>query len=360
MDRIEFFTSHPDFLWVNEVLTITLFSSVAWIVWRLFIGRLERHTSDSAESRVHAIIHSIKTPISTLIWLWPGTISLGLILGNYFDYSLNFLDTTKHALVVFTLAWISYRLSTNIEINVIARGKHDATTINGIGKLSRMIIIVIGLVSVLQSMGLSLSGVMTMGGVGGLVAGFAAKDLLSNFFGGWMIYFDKPFKVGDWIRSPDRSIEGTVERIGWRMSVIRTFDKRPLYIPNAIFSSIVVENPSRMTNRRIKETIGIRYDDAEKMHTIIKAVKQMLRNHPAIDTRQTMIVNFDSFGPSSLDFFIYTFTKTVNWIEFHEVKQDVLLKVIQIIHQQGADVAFPTQTLKIDPAAEPEISNIVR
>jgi MscS family membrane protein len=357
MDRIEFFTSHPDFLWVNEVLTITLFSTVAWIVWRVFIGRIEKHTSDSAESRMHAIVHSIKTPVSTLIWMWPGTLSLGLVLGNYFDYSLNFLDTAKHALVVFTLAWIAYRLSNNIELNIIARGKHDATTINGIGKLSRMIIIVIGLVSVLQSMGLSLSGVMTMGGVGGLVAGFAAKDLLSNFFGGWMIYFDKPFKVGDWIRSPDRSIEGTVERIGWRMSVIRTFDKRPLYIPNAIFSSIVVENPSRMTNRRIKETIGLRYADADKIEPIIHAVTAMLRSHPAIDTRQTMIVNFDSFGPSSLDFFIYTFTKTVNWIEFHQIKQDVLLKVINIIHQHDADVAFPTQTLKFDPAVEPTIQS---
>ncbi len=68
-----------------------------------------------------------------------------------------------------------------------------------------------------------------------------------------MIYFDRPFKVGDWIRSPDRQIEGTVERIGWRMTIIRTFDKRPLYVPNSVFSSIVVENPSRMLNRRIYE-----------------------------------------------------------------------------------------------------------
>ena len=91
---------------------------------------------------------------------------------------------------------------------------------------------------------------------------FAAKDLLANFFGGLTIYLDRPFAVGDWIRSPDREIEGTVERIGWRLTLIRTFDKRPLYIPNAVFTTIAVENPSRMHNRRIYETIGIRYDDA--------------------------------------------------------------------------------------------------
>ena len=105
---------------------------------------------------------------------------------------------------------------------------------------------------------------LTFGGVGGLIVGLAAKDLLSNFFGGMMIYFDRPFKVGDWIRSPDRQIEGTVERIGWRMTIIRTFDKRPLYVPNSVFSSIVVENPSRMLNRRINETFGLRYQDADK------------------------------------------------------------------------------------------------
>jgi MscS family membrane protein len=201
----------------------------------------------------------------------------------------------------------------------------------------------------MQAFGLSLSGLLTFGGVGGLIVGLAAKDLLSNFFGGLMIYFDRPFKVGDWIRSPDRQIEGTVERIGWRMTIIRTFDKRPLYVPNSVFSNIVVENPSRMLNRRIYEKIGLRYDDAEKMPQIITAVKEMLKNHKDIDARQTLIVNFDTFGPSSLHFFIYTFTKTVNWVRYHEVKQDVLLQVINIIKEHEADIAFPTQTLKLDP-----------
>ena len=87
-----------------------------------------------------------------------------------------------------------------------------------------------------------------------------------------MIYLDRPFSVGDWIRSPDKEIEGTVEDIGWRLTRIRTFDKRPLYIPNSIFASISVENPSRMSNRRIYEKIGIRYDDVSKMNTIVTEV----------------------------------------------------------------------------------------
>ena len=106
--------------------------------------------------------------------------------------------------------------------------------------------------------------------------GFAAKDLLANFFGGMMIYMDRPFSVGEWIRSPDKEIEGTVEDIGWRLTRIRTFDKRPLYIPNSVFANISVENPSRMTSRRIYETVGIRYDDIDKMDLIVAQVKGML------------------------------------------------------------------------------------
>ena len=170
-----------------------------------------------------------------------------------------------------------------------------------------------------------------------------------------MIYMDRPFDVGDWIRSPDKEIEGTVEKIGWRLTTIRTFEKRPLYVPNAIFTSIAVENPSRMSNRRIKETIGIRYDDVVKMEDIVTEVKEMLKEHDDIDANQTLIVNFNEFAPSSLDFFIYTFTKTTNWIKFHEVKQNVLLKIIRIIESHGAQTAFPTSTLHI--RQEPHVSD---
>ncbi|NIP74156.1 MAG: mechanosensitive ion channel, partial [Gammaproteobacteria bacterium] len=120
-----------------------------------------------------------------------------------------------------------------------------------------------------------------------------------------MVYLDRPFAVGDWIRSPDRDIEGTVEDIGWRLTRIRTFDKRPLYVPNATFSTIAVENPSRMHNRRIYETVGIRYDDADKMGPIVADVRAMLEAHPDIETGRLLMVNFNAFAPSSLDFFIY-------------------------------------------------------
>ncbi|HHT00034.1 MAG TPA: mechanosensitive ion channel, partial [Thiomicrospira sp.] len=124
---------------------------------------------------------------------------------------------------------------------------------------------------------------------------------------------------------------------------------------NGIFANIAIENPSRMTNRRIKETMGIRYADVHKMREIIKGVKQMLREHPEIDNNQTLIVNFNAFNSSSLDFFIYTFTKTTDWIKFHEIKQDVLLTISDIVESHGAEMAFPTRTLHIENSPEIEV-----
>jgi len=262
--------------------------------------------------------------------------------------------------VLIIICWFLIRFITCFEKNIISvkqttSEEIDQTTVDAIAKLLRISVIIIGFLIALQSLGYSISGVLAFGGVGGIAVGFAARDLLANFFGGLMIYMDRPFSVGDWIRSPDKEIEGTVEKIGWRSTTIRTFDKRPLYVPNAVFNNVSVENPSRMLNRRIKETIGIRYDDLSKMEKIIGDVKEMLKNHADIDTTKTLIVNFNEFAPSSLDFFIYTFTKTIDWVRYHEIKQDVLLKIINIIESNGAECAFPTSTLHISSSSD--ISN---
>lgn len=339
--------------WDNSVIFITLASLVAWVVWRFVYNHLSNISEKTKFHWDDLILHALKTPISTLIWCWPATISLGLLLDDNIQSKFSWLATSKKLMLAAVFIWILIRLAINIEQYLLQDKSRDETTIQAASKVARLIILTIGLLTVMQTLGVSLRGLLTFGGVGGLIVGLAAKDLLSNFFGGLMIYFDRPFKVGEWIRSPDREIEGTVERIGWRMTIIRTFDKRPLYVPNSVFSNIIVENPSRMKNRRIYETIGLRYQDADKMATIVAQVREMLENHEDIDAQQTLIVNFNAFGASSLDFFIYTFTETINWVRYHEVKQDVMLKVMDIIHQNGADIAYPTRTLMIEPKEAP-------
>lgn len=278
------------------------------------------------------------------------------IAGQHTESTLfGLIAPVRYVAVICLIVWFLLRLARAMEQIIIANNlardpDFDQTTVHAITRLLRASLIITAALVVMQTLGFSISGVLAFGGIGGIAVGFAARDVLANFFGGLMIYMDRPFGVGDWVRSPDRNIEGTVEYIGWRHTRIRTFDKRPLYVPNSIFSTIAVENPSRMTNRRIFETIGVRYDDVDSISTILSEVKLMLHSHPDIDTNQTLMVNLNEFGPSSLDFFVYAFTNTTVWTEFHQIKQDILLKIAVIIDNNGAEVAFPTTTVHIADA----------
>jgi MscS family membrane protein len=275
---------------------------------------------------------------------------------------LSVVPQVRDVLVIVLIAWFLVRFLKRAEDKVLAdlheASSTDETTVRAVVKLLRMAVMITATLVILQSLGYSIEGVLAFGGVGGIAVGFAAKDLLANFFGGLMVYLDRPFAVGDWIRSPDKQIEGVVEDIGWRLTRIRTFDKRPLYVPNSVFTSIAVENPSRMTNRRIYETVGLRYNDMRQVKDIVAQVRSMLESHQEIDHDKTLIVNFNAFGESSLDFFIYTFTKTTDWVWFHEVKQEILLNVMDIIHANGADIAYPTSTVILPQGAlEAQASN---
>ena len=215
-------------------------------------------------------------------------------------------------------------------------------------RVSKIIIIVVTLLILMQEFGLSISGLLAFGGVGGLVVGLAAKDLLSNFFGGLMIYFDRPFKVGEFIKSPDRNIEGIVESIGWRLTIVRTFSKNVLYIPNSAFSNIIVENATRMTNRRFNEVIGVRYEDMDNIPKIVTEIRSFLKAHSDIDQTNSPVVYFTSFEASSCDIIVYAFTNTKDWRQFLEVKEGILFKIADIISANNSAIAFPTTTIDWD------------
>jgi MscS family membrane protein len=338
--------------WIVQVFIVVFFTAfLNWIQKRVIsklIIKLERTRTYWDD----ALFEAARKPLTFLIWIIGLTFAADIVKNETDAAIFGAIAPIRDVGVIVVISWFLVRFIGRAEVNIIEKKQisgeeFDKTTADAIAKLLRISIIITAALVAMQTLGYSVSGVLAFGGIGGIAIGFAARDLLANFFGGFMVYMDRPFDVGDWIRSPDKEIEGTVEKIGWRLTTIRTFEKRPLYVPNAIFTSISVENPSRMSNRRIKETIGIRYDDVNKMEDIIADVKKMLKEHEDIDANQTLIVNFNEFAPSSLDFFIYTFTKTTNWIEFHDVKQDVLLKVIGIVEARGAECAFPTSTLHI-------------
>ncbi len=349
-----FFVEHNSYL--IQAFIVVFGSLIIDFIQRRILKKIHRRLEKTVNKWDDAFVGAISKPVSVVIWAAGIALAAEIIQKATKALIFSAVQPLRDTIIVAALGWFLLRLINNIENTYIEGDKEiDHTTVDAISKLLRISVIITATLVALQTLGYSVSGVLAFGGIGGIAIGFAAKDLLANFFGGLTIYLDRPFKVGDWVRSPDREIEGTIEKIGWRLTRIRTFDKRPLYVPNSIFTTIALENPSRMKNRRIYETIGLRYDDAAKVETIIGKVKEMLLNHPEIDTRQTMIVNFNAFAASSLDFFIYTFTKTTNWIYFHEVKQDVLLKVMKIIEDEGAEMAFPTSTIHLGESPEKEM-----
>lgn len=293
-----------------------------------------------------AVLYALHTPFRIYL-LFLGSLLIFLLFLSKFHSQALFV----HRIVAFLLfIWALIRFVQQLEKNYTSpkkMAKLDPTTVTGMIHMLKVFVFAMGGLMCMQLIGIPLSGVIAFGGIGGIAVGFAAKDLLANLFGGLMIFLDRPFKIGDWIRSPDQEIEGTVEYIGWRLTRIRTFDRRPLFVPNSVFSTISLENPSRMSNRRIKARFGLSYEDASKVSSILADIEKMLKHHPEIDATKVSYVKLVDFGPYSLQIEIYVFTKTTDWLTFQSIQQDVFLKILEIINQHGTKCAYPATTLHI-------------
>ena len=349
-----------DVAWMIQIFVMVTITFIAGAVVRQIVARLEKRAQKTRTRVDDVLFGSLLGPARGLVWV-IGLSFAAQIIGVQTEEAqtkkiiFDVVSAFRNVGIVATVTWFLLRFISNYEASYIgaktgAGEKIDKTLINAVRNALRAAVIVTSALIVLQTMGINVNGLLAFGGVGGITVGFAAKELIANMFGGMTIYIDKPFGVGDWIRSPDREIEGTVEEIGLRVTVIRTFDKRPLYVPNAVFTTISVENPSRMSHRRIRETIGVRYDDIGQVPAILQDVRKYLNESPDIDQSQTLMVNVNEFGASSVDFFIYTFTRTTVWTEFHTVKEKVMLAISDIIAQHGGEIAFPTTTVHVPEA----------
>lgn len=347
-----FNTFDKDVVWMVEAFAVVLITLIVGALVRRVLKRLARRAQGTDNVFDDIILEALTGPSRTLVWVVGISFAAEIVGAQTEAVIFSAVTMLRNVGVILTLMWFAVRFTRGYEQRYIdtrvKRGEEvDMTLVAGVGKLLRAAIFITTALIILQTMGINVAGLLAFGGVGGIAVGLAARDMLANVFGGLTIYTDRPFAVGDWIRSPDREIEGVVEEIGWRRTAIRTFDKRALYVPNAVFSTISVENPSRMTHRRIKETIGVRYDDIASVPAILQDVRKYLDENPEIDQAQTLMVNLDEFGASSVNFFIYTFTRTTVWTEYHVVKEKVLLEISDIVERHGAAIAFPTTTIHV-------------
>jgi len=221
--------------------------------------------------------------------------------------------------------------------------KDRAMAISFLERIYTILILVIGIGAVMITFGVPATALAALGGGAGVGLAFGTQNISQNFFSGFMLFFNRPFKEGDWISTD--GMEGTVENIGWYHTRLRTFERRPMYIPNAVFATKSIVNPGQMYNRRIKANIGLRYEDIPVMDTITQQIRELLQHHPAIDQEQVVLVHFNSWESSSLNLQIYCFTKTTIWKEYLDVQQEVFLKIAGIVQANNAAFAFDCTTL---------------
>lgn len=349
-DLYHFFALHRWMVNIALILTVMiLFHWFSRVNYRFLISKLD----NGKHIWLLSFIKSVHVPWLMFCWFMAISFIIPIIMRR-FDIDLSHIgavNTIRSLGFILAFYWSILKFIDKMEHEIAPRSGRlpvrDKTTLHAVTQLSRIALTVIVLLMILPMLGFKTGSLLAFGGFGGIAVGFAAKDTLANFLGGMMIFWDRPFSVGDWIRSPDRNIEGNVEHIGWRLTRIRSISKRPLYVPNSIFSTIIIENPQRMSHRQINAVVGLRYDDAHVVAPITKALEEMLRHYPAIDNTQTVAVNLTELAASSLNLNLYAFTKTTDSAKFRQIQQDILLKTIAIIAAHGAECAFPTTTVLI-------------
>jgi len=237
------------------------------------------------------------------------------------------------------------------------QGLRNALTpvmIDWLTKALRIVFVVVGAAAVLQVWDIPVAGIVAGLGLFGVAIGLGAQDLFKNLIAGILILTEKRFLPGDWV-FVDGVVEGTVEEINFRSTLVRRFDKGPVYVPNSKLSDNAVTNFSRMTHRRIKWAIGVRYDTtSEQLREVRDKVLAWVSDNPefADPPEVATFMRVDAFGPSSIDFLLYCFTKTTNWGEWLRLKEELAFFVKQTVEEAGTEFAFPSSSVYLESGAE--------
>lgn len=332
------------FLQTNTGLVVgTLTLIAAWFL----LNVVSRHGRNIGS----LITRSLRRPL--LIGL--GLSLYGTWITHWIDKRIDVVDqlTLKRlsaTLLIITISWATLNVGHAILQSGSMRRwiqmddeQDEAMLINLLGRLFTILTLLITTAAMMVNLGIPSAAIATLLGGAGIGFTFATQQISQNFLSGFMLFFNRPFKEGDWINVDE--LQGTVESIGWYYTRIRTFDRRPLNIPNSIFATKPIENPGQMYNRRILANISLRYEDISKIAGITDKVREHLKQHPHIDQKQIILVNFNQWDASSINMMVYCFTKTTVWAEWLNIQQAIFLDIAGIVQGSGADFAFNCMTL---------------
>jgi MscS family membrane protein len=330
-----------------------LYVSVAYIITVIInyiFEKLGKKFADLEHPSNVTVFLTVRNPL--IMYLWIVCLYDIVEIANLNEIQV--LKNLEVILVTFVLMWLAFLLTSEFTRKIIDKKqlRDEVIDYGGIMFLERLLQFIIFFIIALFAMaeiGVSLSGLLTIGGIGGLAVSLAAKDVIANIFGSILIYIDKPFAIGDWVDSPDKRIEGIVEDIGWRRTVVLSFGKFPIYVPNSLFNSIVVENKGRMRCRQISEIIPIRSVDLSKIDKITGEAKEMLLNDSNISRKGYTLVYFESVArPAVLNLKLVVYTNVVDLPRYSVMKQSVLMRVINIIKENGGELAYDVTHVTIN------------
>lgn len=319
---------------------------------RAILLRLYRRYLRNQKIWALSFVSALHKPLIYFIWFVAVLASLDLISFSLFSFHLANMHLVLSIGAVLAFGWFLLRwnakfLHYGLEFSETSQSHYSITKLDLLSKIGTIATLFVTLFLLMDVTGRNMQTLIAFGGIGGLALAFASQQVVSNFFGGMMVYMTKPFTIGEWVNLPERKIEGYIEEIGWYLTRIRNFEKRPIYVPNSIFTQSIVITPSRMSHERFHHTIGLRYTDIGVIKVIVDNIKLMLLKHPHIDQHVKIEVFFVNFGPSSLDINISAYMSISSGIDFPSVRQDILLKIAAIVTQHGAELATPTHIIEL-------------
>lgn len=268
-----------------------------------------------------------------------------------------FLDLVRSGIIIF-ISWGLYNLTASTShifdrLNNRYSLEIDKILIPFISRVLRVIIVLIAITIIAQEFDYSIGSFVAGLGIGGLAISLAAKDALANLFGGLVIITEKPFTIGDWIKTP--AVEGTVEEITFRSTRIRTAADAVVTVPNATLSNDTITNSSKMGKRQINFQLNVLYSTSKvQLENVVNQIRNLLVNHPGIHN-DSFTVSFDQYQENGYGILLNFFTKTTDYAEYVKIREAINFKIMEILDQEGVKLAIPSRNLALDTEMEQQL-----
>jgi MscS family membrane protein len=251
----------------------------------------------------------------------------------------------EETLAIFAAAWALFRV---VDVLADRLGRRVAGEPAGAGlvplgrKAVKGLIAAVAIVAVLDSLGFDVTALLAGLGVGGIAVALAAQKSVENLFGAVTLMTDRPVRPGDFCRFGDKI--GTVEDVGLRSTRVRTLDRTVVTIPNAEFATLQLENFTLRDRIWLHAKLGLRYESTpDQLRFILVEVRKLLYAHPKL-TPDPARIRFVGFGDFSLDLEVFAYVRTTDFDEFLAVREDVFLRIMDVVAESGSGFAFPSQT----------------